>query len=64
MIAQIKKAIQQIEKLPKNKQEEIALLIQDELSWDSTFEQSQDKLSALAKEAIKEYKSGKRHLNT
>jgi len=59
MIEQVKRAIQQIEKLPESKQIEIAKLIQDELSWDTTILQSQDQLATLAKEALKEYKEGK-----
>lgn len=59
MIDQLKKAIHQIEKLPENKQIEIANLIQEELSWDATILQSQDQLASLAKEALKEYKEGK-----
>ena len=59
MIDEVKRAIQQIEKLPESKQIEIAKLIQDELSWDATILQSQDKLASLAKEALKEYKEGK-----
>ena len=58
MIDPIKKAFQEIEKLPKKKQLELAQLIQDELSWDKTFQQNQDKLSQLAKEALTEYKKG------
>ena len=59
MIDQLKKAIHQIEKLPENKQIEIANLIQDELSWDTTILLSQDELASLANEALKEYKEGK-----
>ena len=59
MIEQVKRAIEQIEKLPESKQIEIAKLIQDELSWDATILQSQDQLASLAKEALKEYKEGK-----
>ena len=59
MIELVKRAIQQIEKLPESKQIEIAKLIQDELSWDATILQSQDQLASLAKEALKEYKEGK-----
>ena len=59
MIDQLKKTIQQIEKLPESKQIEIAKLIQDELSWDASILQSQDHLASLAKEALKEYKEGK-----
>jgi hypothetical protein len=58
MIDPVKKAFQEIEKLPRKKQLELAKLIQDELSWDNTFQQSQDKLSQLAKEALTEYKKG------
>ena len=59
MIEQVKRVIQQIEKLPESKQIEIAKLIQDELSWDATILQSQDQLASLAKEALKEYKEGR-----
>jgi hypothetical protein len=59
MIEQVKRAIQQIEKLPESKQLEIAMLIHDELSWDATILQSQDQLASLANEALKEYKKGK-----
>lgn len=59
MIAQVKRIIQQIEKLPESKQIEIAMLIQDELSWDNTILQSQDQLASMPKEALKEYKEGK-----
>ena len=37
MIDQVKRAIQQLEKLPESKQIEIAKLIQDELGWDETI---------------------------
>lgn len=59
MIDLVKRAFQQIEKLPESKQIEIAKLIQDELSWDAAILQSQDQLASLAKEALKEYKEGK-----
>ena len=59
MIDEIRNALSKIEKLPRRKQEEIALLIEEDLSWDSAFEQSQDGLSILAKEAREEYQSGK-----
>jgi hypothetical protein len=59
MIDQVKRAIAEIEKLPVDKQSEIAQLIQDELSWDNTFAGTQDELSTLAKEAMSEYKANK-----
>ncbi len=58
MIEPVKKAIQEIEKLPEAKQREIAQLIHDELSWDATLMSNQDKLSQLANEALSEYKKG------
>lgn len=59
MIDAVKKAIEEIEKLSEKKQQELAQLIQDELSWDSTLLQNQDQLSQMAKEAVHEYKTGK-----
>lgn len=59
MIDQVKKVFEQLEKLPAKKQEEIANLVLAELSWDHTFDQTQDQLSALAREATQEYKDGK-----
>jgi len=56
MIEQVKRAIQQIERLPKSKQIEIAKLIQDELSWDATILNTQDQLASMANDALKEYK--------
>ena len=58
MIDQVKKVIERLEKLPSYKQEEIANLIDDELNWDSTFNQTQDQLSSLAREAIRDYEAG------
>jgi hypothetical protein len=49
MIDQVKKVFEQIEKLPSQKQADIARLIQDELNWDTTFEQTQEQLSTITK---------------
>lgn len=57
MIDQVKKVFEQLEKLPLKKQEEIANLVLAELSWDYTFDQTQDQLSSLAREATREYKT-------
>ena len=59
MTNQVKKAIRKIEELPEKEQEEIANLILEELSWNRTFESTQEQLAILAKEAAKEYQSGK-----
>lgn len=58
MIDQVKRAIEQIEMLPVDRQLEIAQLILDELKWNETFERSQNELSTLAREALEEYESG------
>ncbi len=58
MTEKAKKAIEKIGDLPAEEQEEIAGLILEELDWDQTFEATQKQLSAFAKEATKEYKSG------
>ncbi|MEI6509218.1 MAG: hypothetical protein WCO54_12095 [Bacteroidota bacterium] len=55
----LEKAVEQLKKLPNKEQDELAKLIIDEISWDYSFEKSEDKLSHLAKEALVEYKSGK-----
>jgi len=59
MIDQIRRAIEEIEKLSPKRQNEIAQLIQDELGWDNEFAQTKDELSTLAKEALSEYKAKK-----
>jgi hypothetical protein len=58
MIDQVKKVFKLLEKLPSRKQEEIAVLIQEELDWDATFEQTQDQLSGMANDALQEYDAG------
>jgi len=58
MIDHVKRAIEQIEMLPMDRQLEIAQLILDELKWNETFERSQNELSTLAREALEEYESG------
>ena len=59
MTNQVRKAIQKIEALPQKEQEDIAKLILEELSWNQTFKNTQDKLADLAREANEEYESGK-----
>lgn len=59
MINEVKRAVDAIEKLPRDQQIEIAQLIQDELSWDKAFQNNQKELSTLANEALREYKDGK-----
>lgn len=58
MVDELKKAVDKVEKLSETKQKEIARLIVNEIGWDQTLANSQDKLSSLAQEALDEYKSG------
>jgi hypothetical protein len=59
MIAELKEVLSNIEQLKDEDQKQIAKLLKDELSWDTTLQNSQDKLGDLAKEAFHEYKTGK-----
>ena len=59
MIAELKEVIQKVEKLNDEEQRMIAKMLDDEIQWDSTLHNTQDKLVKLAKEATQEYQSGK-----
>ena len=59
MVAELKEVISTIEKLKDEEQREIAKMLSDEINWDTTLQNSQDKLNNLAQEALNEYKSGK-----
>ena len=52
MVAELKEVISAIEKLKDDEQRQIAKMLSDEISWDSSFKNSQDKLSNLAQEAV------------
>ncbi|MEK6782063.1 MAG: hypothetical protein AABY93_10170 [Bacteroidota bacterium] len=59
MVTELKKAIEEAEKLSDKEQQVIARLIVDEISWDKTLKDSEKQLSSLAQEAVNEYKQGK-----
>ena len=59
MVTELKEVISTIEKLKDEEQREIAKMLSDEMNWDSTLQNSQDKLNNLARQALNEYKSGK-----
>ena len=59
MVAELKEVISNIEKLKDDEQRQIAKMLSDEISWDVTLQNSQEKLSNLAEEALNEYKAGK-----
>jgi len=59
MVVELKEVISTIEKLKEEEQREIAKMLNDEMNWDTTLQNSQEKLDNLAQEALGEYKAGK-----
>lgn len=59
----LKKAFDAVSALPPERQNALAKLIlaeiEDEKRWDEAFAGSQDKLAAMANEAIAEHKAGR-----
>ncbi len=59
----LEKAINKVNSLPEEKQDEIAEIILEELEheqkWEVSFQNSQEALEGMAKEAIKEYHQDK-----
>lgn len=63
MTSLLQKAFDKASQLPADTQDELAKQLLEDLEseqrWASAFDSSTDKLGKLAKEALKEYKSGK-----
>jgi hypothetical protein len=59
MVSELKEVISSIEKLKDDEQRQIAKMLSDEISWDVTLQNSQEKLNNLAEEALNEYSTGK-----
>lgn len=59
MVEELKRALDKVENLPEAQQKNLAEIILNEIAWGEILESSPDKLSALAKEALTEYKEGK-----
>ncbi len=59
MIAELKEVMSKVEKLDNEEQKQIAKLIEEEIKWESTIQNSESQLSNLAQEALSEYKAGK-----
>ncbi len=61
----LQRAFDEVRKLPDDQQDRIAGWILDELeageAWDNALAASQDVLSRLADEALKEHRAGKTH---
>lgn len=59
MTTALKKILTKLDKMPVSEQNAIATLLNQELSWKKSFDNSQNELQALASEALTEYKKGK-----
>ncbi len=59
MLQELKEAILKVEQLKEEEQRQIAKLLQEEMSWEASFEITQPQLSKLADEALEDYKAGK-----
>jgi hypothetical protein len=59
MVKELKEVLTKVEQLPENEQRIIARMLNEEMLWDATLENSQDLLAKLAEEAIREHKAGK-----
>ncbi|MGZ3862081.1 MAG: hypothetical protein ACXVPN_06470 [Bacteroidia bacterium] len=59
MTTALKKVFSKLDKMPMAQQNAIASLLNEELAWQQSFENSQDELLSLASEALTEYKKGK-----
>jgi hypothetical protein len=58
----LEKALEELRKLPENEQEALLNEMDSERRWDELFAQSEDLLSDLADEALKEHRAGKTEL--
>jgi len=52
MIAELKEVISKVEQLDNEEQKQIAKLLEDEIKWESTLQNTQSELSNLAQEAL------------
>ena len=59
MVTELKEVISKVEVLNNEEQKQIAKLLEDEIKWESTLQNSQSQLQNLANEAIREFKAGK-----
>lgn len=59
MIAELRDVMSKVEQLKDEDQKLIAKMLEEEIKWDSTLQNSQSELNRMAEEALKEYQSGK-----
>ena len=58
MTTQLEKVFTELQQLPEAEQNAVAQLIEDELLWDLTFQNSASLLEKLANEALEEHRAG------
>ena len=56
MVAELKEVISKVEKLDEEEQKRIARMLEEEINWDTTSQNSQEQLSKLSQEALKNTK--------
>ncbi len=54
----LEEAIKKVKQMPESEQDNIAAMILDEVAWDATLENTKDKISILAKKALKDHAEG------
>lgn len=59
MITELKEIIDKIGQLPEEDQRLIAKMLDEEMQWDKTLQDTQGLLDKLADEAVKEHQLGK-----
>lgn len=57
MIAELKNVIAKVERLDDSEQKQIAKLLEDEIKWNDTLQNSKAKLTEMANEALLEHKN-------
>ena len=58
MVTELKEVIAKVGKLNNNEQKQIAKMLEGEINWDATLQNSKEQLTRLAKEALNEHKNG------
>jgi hypothetical protein len=59
LVDELRNVIAKLEHLKNDEQIAVAKLLEEEINWENTLRNSQEQLSNLAAEALKEYGSGK-----
>ena len=63
MIAELKNVIAKVEQLNNKEQKQIAKMLEAEIKWDDTLQNSKVQLTKLAKEALIEHKNSQTQQN-